>query len=145
MSQRCNSNISINNASHIEGEMQKKEIKLDATIWAQTGQNKFLGGDRITLLEKINELGLINSAAKALGLSYKTAWNPVNMVNNLSEQPLVDRVIGGKGGGGTILTKEGKNVIEQFRVVQIEHRRFLKNLRDVWAVLIFINFYGGYQ
>ena len=50
------------------------------------------------------------------------------MMNNLSEKPLVDRMTGGKGGGGTILTNEGKKVIEQFRVVQEEHRKFLQNL-----------------
>ncbi|NMW19318.1 MAG: TOBE domain-containing protein [Chlorobiaceae bacterium] len=107
---------------------KQEEIGLEASIWFQKAQNKFLGGDRIALLEKINELGSINSAAKAVGISYKTAWHLVNMVNNLSEKPLVDRVAGGKGGGGTVLTKEGKKVIKQFRVVQEEHRKFLRNL-----------------
>ena len=109
---------------------KKEEIGLEASIWFQKAQNKFLGGDTISLLKKINELGSINSAAKAVGISYKTAWHLVNMVNNLSEKPLVDRVTGGKNGGGTVLTKEGKNVIEQFRVVQEEHRRFLENLEE---------------
>ncbi len=109
---------------------KKEEIGLEASIWFQKAHNKFLGGDRIALLEKINELGSINSAAKAVGISYKTAWHLVNMVNNLSEKPLVDRNAGGKNGGGTVLTKEGKNVIEQFRVVQEEHRRFLENLEE---------------
>ena len=107
-----------------------EEIGLEASIWFQKAHNKFLGGDRIALLEKIHELGSINSAAKAVGISYKTAWHLVNMVNNLSEKPLVDRIAGGKNGGGTVLTKEGKNVIEQFRVVQEEHRRFLENLEE---------------
>ena len=109
---------------------KKEEIGLEASIWFQKAHNKFLGGDRIALLERINELGSINSAAKAVGISYKTAWHLVNMVNNLSEKPLVDRNAGGKNGGGTVLTKEGKNVIEQFRVVQEEHRRFLENLEE---------------
>jgi len=109
---------------------RKEEFELEASIWFQKAQNKFLGGDRIALLEKINELGSINSAAKAVGISYKTAWHLVDMVNNLSEKPLVDRVAGGKNGGGTVLTKEGKKVIEQFRVVQEEHRRFLDNLEE---------------
>ena len=107
---------------------KKEEIGLDGSIWFQKAENKFLGGDRIALLEKIDELGSINSAAKATGISYKTAWHLVNMVNNLSEKPLVDRVAGGKGGGGTVLTREGKKVVEQFRVVQEEHRKFLQNL-----------------
>ena len=107
---------------------KKEEIGLEASIWFQKSQNKFLGGDRIALLEKIDELGSINSAAKAVGISYKTAWHLVNLVNNLAEKPLVDRVTGGKGGGGTVLTTEGKKVIEQFRVIQEEHRKFLQNL-----------------
>ncbi len=109
---------------------RKEEFGLEASIWFQKAQSKFLGGDRIALLEKIHELGSINSAAKAVGISYKTAWHLVNMVNNLSEKPLVDRIAGGKNGGGTVLTKEGKKVIEQFRVVQEEHRRFLDNLEE---------------
>jgi molybdate transport system regulatory protein len=107
---------------------KKEVIGLEGSIWFQKAENKFLGGDRIALLEKIEEFGSINSAAKAAGISYKTAWHLVNMMNNLSEKPLVDRMTGGKGGGGTVLTREGRNVIEQFRIVQEEHRKFLLNL-----------------
>ncbi len=106
----------------------KQSIGLEGSIWFQKADNRFLGGDRIALLDKIDELGSISSAAKAVGISYKTAWHLVNMMNNLSENPLVDRTTGGKGGGGTILTNEGKKVIAQFRIVQEEHRKFLQNL-----------------
>jgi molybdate transport system regulatory protein len=105
-------------------------IGIDGTIWFQKSQNRFLGGDRIALLEKIDELGSINSAAKAAGISYKTAWHFVNMMNNLSEKPLVDRMTGGKGGGGTVLTREGRQMIEKYRIVQEEHRKFLENLEE---------------
>lgn len=108
----------------------KDPIELEGSIWFQKSQNRFLGGDRIALLEKIDELGSINSAAKAVGISYKTAWHLVNMMNNLSDKPLVDRMTGGKGGGGTLLTREGKQVIDQYRVVQEEHRKFLENLEE---------------
>ena len=107
---------------------KKETIGLDGSIWFQKAENRFLGGDRITLLEKIDELGSISSAAKAEGISYKTAWHLVNLMNNLSEKPLVERMTGGKGGGGTVLTREGKKIIGQFRVVQEEHRKFLHNL-----------------
>ncbi|NTV01763.1 MAG: TOBE domain-containing protein [Chlorobiaceae bacterium] len=108
----------------------KENIGLEGTIWFQKSQNRFLGGDRIALLEKIDQSGSINSAAKEIGISYKTAWHLVNMMNNLSEKPLVDRMTGGKGGGGTVLTREGRQVIEQYRVVQEEHRKFLENLEE---------------
>ncbi|MBN1928058.1 MAG: TOBE domain-containing protein [Chlorobiaceae bacterium] len=108
----------------------KDPIGIEGSIWFQKSQNRFLGGDRIELLEKIGELGSINSAAKAVGISYKTAWHLVNMMNNLSEKPLVDRMTGGKGGGGTVLTREGRQVIEKYRIVQEEHRKFLENLEE---------------
>jgi molybdate transport system regulatory protein len=107
---------------------KKEVIGLEGSIWFQKAENRFLGGDRINLLEKIDELGSISSAAKAAGISYKTAWHLVNMMNNLSEKPLVERMTGGKGGGGTVLTREGKKIIDQFRIVQEEHRKFLQNL-----------------
>jgi molybdate transport system regulatory protein len=105
-------------------------ISLTGSLWLKRDENKFLGGDRIYLLEKIGELGSITKAAKDVGLSYKTAWDTVNMINNLAEKPLVDRSAGGKGGGGTILTAEGKKVINQFKTIQEEHRKFLDNLED---------------
>ena len=106
----------------------KEAIGLEGSIWFQKAENRFLGGEQIALLENIDELGSISSAAKATGISYKTAWHLVNMMNNLSEKALVERMTGGKGGGGTILTREGKKIIEQFRIVQEEHRKFLQNL-----------------
>lgn len=100
------------------------------SLWLSRSENRFLGGDRIELLEKIDELGSITKAAKVVGISYKTAWDTVNMINNLAEKPLVDRSAGGKGGGGTRLTAEGIKVIEQFKTIQEEHRKFLDNLED---------------
>jgi molybdate transport system regulatory protein len=103
-------------------------IGLSGSLWLNMADNKYLGGDRIALLENIDELGSITKAAKAVGISYKTAWDTVNLINNLAEKPLVDRSTGGKGGGGTSLTVEGKKVINQFKTIQEEHRKFLDNL-----------------
>jgi len=101
---------------------------VSGSLWMRRGQLEFLGGDRIALLEKIHELGSITKAAKAVAISYKTAWDTVNLINNLAAKPLVDRLAGGKGGGGTRLTAEGDKVIKQFRTIQEEHRKFLDNL-----------------
>jgi len=110
--------------------MKKRDasVGLTGNLWLNRDENRFLGGDRILLLEKIDELGSITKAAKAVGISYKTAWDTINLINNLADQPLVDRLTGGKGGGGTSLTVEGKKVISQFKTIQEEHRKFLNNL-----------------
>ena len=37
-------------------------------------------------------------AAKRAGLSYKAAWDAIDELNNLADQPLVERSVGGRGG-----------------------------------------------
>ena len=106
----------------------EKDMELEASLWLHKSGQKLFGGERIALLEKIDELGSITHAAKAVGISYKTAWDLVNLMNNLADKPLVDRSAGGKGGGGTSLTKAGREVIQQFHIFQEEHRRFLDSI-----------------
>lgn len=105
-----------------------KDLGLTGTLWFDLAEHKFLGGDRIKLLEKIGELGSISKAAKSVGISYKTAWDMVRTINNLAQKPLVDRLVGGKGGGGTSLTPEGLKILEQYRMIQDELHRVLDNL-----------------
>ena len=56
-------------------------------------------------------LGSITRAAKSAGLSYKAAWDAIDELNNLAQKPLVERVVGGKGGGGARLSSEGERVL----------------------------------
>ena len=80
---------------------------------------------RLALLEQIAEQGSITRAAKAAGLSYKAAWDAIDTMNNLAGEPLVERVAGGKGGGGTRLTQRGQQLVENFRQIEAEHQKFL--------------------
>ena len=83
---------------------------------------------RIKLLEAIAETGSITSASKRVGLSYKAAWEAVDTMNNLSKNPLVVRVTGGSGGGGTTLTPLGVEVVANYSVLKKEYERFLNRL-----------------
>ena len=47
-------------------------------------------------------------------MSYKAAWDDVDSMNNLSSSPLVSSSAGGRGGGGTKVTKQGELAIEAF-------------------------------
>lgn len=77
------------------------------------------------MLAKIAESGSITQAAKAIRMSYKAAWDAIDAMNNLAGEPLVERQTGGKGGGGTQLTRRGERLVENFRVLEREHRRFI--------------------
>ncbi len=70
---------------------------------------------RMALLEQIAVQGSITRAAKAAGLSYKAAWDAIDELNNLSEKPLVERSVGGKGGGGARLSAEGERLLALFK------------------------------
>ena len=95
------------------------------------------GKGRIELLEKIAELGSISAAAKALKLSYKAAWEAVEGMNNLSSEPLVIRIAGGKYGGGSILTAFGLQALSAFRRLDGEYQQFLTALRGRDDFVIF--------
>ncbi len=86
---------------------------------------------RMRLLEAIDKCGSISSAAKAVGLSYKAAWEAVDTMNNLSHEPLVCRLTGGSGGGGTTLTSLGKEILKHYELLKQEYERFLRTLSHV--------------
>lgn len=106
----------------------KQKLDLAGKVSLCKSDQEFLGEDRILLLEMIEEHGSITKAAKAVGISYKTAWDTMDAINNLSDRPLFVRMAGGKSGGGTRLTDEGREVIRKYRVVLEEHEKFLANI-----------------
>lgn len=96
------------------------------TIEADFGAS--LGDTRVRLLEEIGRLGSINQAAKAVPLSYKAAWDAIDTLNNLAPQPLVERVAGGRQGGGTRLTDYGRRIVAMYRALQQEYQAALDRL-----------------
>jgi len=103
-------------------------ITLRGTVWMTVGEENFGGRGRMALLVKIAECGSITQAAKAMKMSYKTAWDAVDAMNNLAGEPLVERFTGGKGGGGTRLTGRGERLVNNFRIIENEHKRFVEEL-----------------
>ncbi len=81
--------------------------------------------DRVALLEQLAQLGSITAAAKAVGISYKGAWEAIEALNNLSDRPVVARTVGGSGGGGTRLTAHGEQVLALMRDMEGEFQGFL--------------------
>ncbi len=109
---------------------RKKAIELRGAIWMTVGDANLGGQGRIDLLTRIASCGSITQAAKTLGMSYKAAWDAVDTMNNLAGEPLVERSAGGKGGGGTRLTRRGEQLVKNFRLIEREHRRFVDALGE---------------
>lgn len=85
----------------------------------------FLGDTRIRLLEAVGEVGSISQAAKTIRLSYKAAWDAINTMNSLADEPMVERAVGGSGGGGTSLTAYGRRMVAFYRAMEESYQEVL--------------------
>ncbi|MBU3654065.1 MAG: LysR family transcriptional regulator, partial [Limnohabitans sp.] len=67
---------------------------------------------RIDILRRLGEVGSISQAARSAGVSYKAAWQALETLSNLAGTPLIEKVVGGSGGGGAQLTQAGQQVLQ---------------------------------
>ena len=109
---------------------KRSPIALQGEVWLTVGGATLGGPGRIALLARIAECGSITAAARAAGMSYKAAWDAIDNMNNLAGEPLVERLSGGKGGGGTRLTRRGEQLVANFALIEREHRRFVEQLGE---------------
>jgi len=101
---------------------------LEGEIWLTDSTANRLALEQISLLQAIRDTGSISAAAKTVGISYKTAWDRVERLNNLSKSPLVARASGGNKGGGTSLTNYGTSLLQGFSELKAQHQLFLREL-----------------
>ena len=69
---------------------------------------KFFGEGPARLLRGVEEQGSLRSAAMAMGMAYTKAMKLVKQAESSLGYSLIARTTGGKDGGGSILTPEGK-------------------------------------
>lgn len=118
--------------------------ELKADLFLQSEGAPAFASAQIALLRAIDDSGSISKAAKQLGISYKTAWDRVEAMNNMSRDALVMRSAGGAKGGGTALTPLGKRIVEGFAQLQQEHQRFIERIgRQLHCVSDIANFVKG--
>jgi molybdate transport system regulatory protein len=108
--------------------MDETQHHLRGKLQVDTEFGNFLGDTRIRLLEAIATHGSISQAAKAVPLSYKGAWDALDIMNNLADFPLVVRLTGGRNGGGTTLTDYGRKVVALYRALEDEYQAALDRL-----------------
>lgn len=105
-------------------------MELSSKLTLEMLGKPFLLEKRIELLHAIEKHGSISKAAKAVPMSYKSAWDAVDTMNSLAPQPIVCRETGGKDGGGTTITAYGKRLLSNYALLKEEHDRFLKRLSE---------------
>lgn len=77
-----------------------------------------IGPGKIRLLEAIAREGSISAAGRALGMSYRRAWELVDALNRLLGTPAVTASTGGARGGGATLTEAGAALVADYRAIE---------------------------
>ena len=90
------------------------------SIRLDLGAGLRIGPGKVRLLEEIGRAGSISAAGRALGMSYRRAWELVEALNTGLGQPVAETAAGGAGGGGARLTPLGEAVVRTYRSIEAE-------------------------
>lgn len=77
-------------------------------------QEKSFGKGVYELMKKTQSFGSLSGAYKAMKMSNSKAWKILKRAEEDLDMPLVERISGGKDGGGSKLTQEGEELLEKY-------------------------------
>lgn len=80
---------------HKPARRRKAGLELQAALWLEVDGQSLGGPDRMALLGAVARQGSITQGAQAVGVSYKTAWDAIDGMNEAAGTPLVERSTGG--------------------------------------------------
>jgi len=72
-------------------------------------------------------------AARDAGVSYKAAWQAIDTLSNLSGVALVEKVVGGAGGGGARLTPAGVQLLDAAQKLGTVRKQLLADMAPAHA------------
>ena len=96
-------------------------------------QEKSFGKGVYELMKKTQSFGSLSGAYKAMKMSNSKAWKILKRAEEDLDMPLVERISGGKDGGGSKLTQEGEELLEKYE-------KFIQEMNEyagVWFKEIF--------
>ena len=89
-------------------------------LWIERDGQVVLSKWRVQLLEAIEQTGSISAAAERMQVQYRLAWDRLEEMEHGLGLRLVDRHVGGAGGGGAQLTEAGRDLVERFNRLAAE-------------------------
>ena len=104
-------------------------IHLNYKVWlSDEGGESLLGDDKWQLLKAVERLGSLKAAADSLKISYRKAWGDIQTAEVKLGFQLLGKIRGGKEGGNSFLTDEGKRFIQAYDEF---HREFSDSVEHV--------------
>ena len=90
--------------------------------------DKLFGPGAAQLLQGVDELGSLRRSAARMQMSYNKAWSVIHGCEEQLGFALLERRIGGAGGGGAVLTAKGRELLRRYRAFDKEAHEMLDRL-----------------
>ena len=120
------------------GTMGELALELRMTLRLFFGGEKCFGPGPAALLEATDRLGSLRAAAGEADMAYSKAWTSLRACEQALGFPLLEREAGGRRGGGSRLTKEGRDLLAGYRELERrmdqEGTRLLRELLPQLAI-----------
>ncbi|MBU1122862.1 MAG: LysR family transcriptional regulator [Candidatus Omnitrophota bacterium] len=109
-------------------------MQIKIKFWIEKNNKNIFGKGKSLILKAIEETGSLNKASKKLDISYRRLWSYITYAEKRLGKPLIQKVKGGKDGGGTTLTDYGKELLNKFNVIEKEINIFTeKAFKNVFS------------
>ena len=82
----------------------------------------------IKLLKALDETRSITKAATAVDISYKNAWDCLDLLNSKAKEPLILRVDGKRKNSGSELSQYAKDMIDKYDAILKAQNEFLNEI-----------------
>ena len=98
-------------------------------FWLETDRGYVFGEGPFEILSKVQEIGTLSGAAKALKMSYRQAWGMIKEIENELGEPLLKTRKGGVSGGGSAeLTEASLALLGKYSKTKQELAEFSKRI-----------------
>ena len=98
-------------------------LEVRSKLWIEVDGDPVFGRGRRMLLEAIEAHGSINAASREVGISFRKAWSHINAMEKRLGMKLVERTVGGRNGGGAVITTAAKRFLKMFGALEASVRR----------------------
>lgn len=93
-------------------------MEIKSKLWIEVEGEPVFGRGRRFLLKAIDKYGSINQAAREINISYRKAWSYIKAMEERLGIKLVERQAGGRNGGGAVLTKEAREFLKKYELLE---------------------------
>ena len=113
-------------------------MRAKAKFWLEAEDGGYLlGPGALRLLVAVERTGSLKAGAKAVGLSYRGAWDRLGKAEEGLGFALLVRHSGGEGGGGSSLSPGAKELVRRYAL-------FLQNVEND-VERRFLEAFGGWE